>query len=113
MSRTFPAAGRRSLTLRVTEAAVPRRPGPNTFDVQAQQLKAPVDLKRSLSYIRENWGIRLVILVVKVPAKTTVSVTCKGRGAHVAFTKRTRKKAGQLRFTKLRGSVRAGGRSSW
>jgi PKD domain len=109
VSRTFTTAGKRSATLRVTDSRGATATRTETFEVEAEPLKGPVDLKRSLGYIRERWGIRLVILVVKVPAKTTVSVTCKGSGCpRGTFTKRSRKKAAQLRFTKLRGSVRAG-----
>jgi large repetitive protein len=109
VSRTFRAAGKRTVTLRVTDSRGATAITTETFQVRAKTLKAPVDVKRSLGYIRESWGIRLVILVVKVPAKTTVSVTCKGQGCPKGkFTKRSRKNAAQLRFTKLQGSVRAG-----
>jgi hypothetical protein len=52
-----------------------------------------------------------VALYVKVPARTTVKVTCKGRGCpHGTFVKRSSKKATQLRFSRFRGFIKAGAR---
>ncbi|MEA2419501.1 MAG: hypothetical protein QOE60_1707, partial [Thermoleophilaceae bacterium] len=69
------------------------------------------DIKRRIGFRSKSWGIELVVLLVKVPSKTTVTVKCTGRGCPSGtFKKRTRKKAGTLTFDKIHGFVRAGGK---
>jgi hypothetical protein len=64
---------------------------------------------KTLGYARRSWGLQIVALIVKVPSKTTVKVTCQGRGCPKGkFVKRSKKKATSLRFTKFKGSLRAG-----
>jgi hypothetical protein len=111
VTRAFKGPGKKPVVLRVTDSRGATQTTTQTLDVRRKPLKEPVDVKRSLGYIREDWGVRLVVLIVKVPARTTVKVSCKGRGCpRGTFTKRSRKKASKLRFDKLRGSVRAGGK---
>jgi PKD repeat protein len=103
--------GTRTIRLRVTDSkgattttAVPVRVG-------AKPLKGPVRVQRRIGFAPRQWGIKLVALLVKVPARTTVTVKCTGRGCPKGtFKKRTKKKAGTLTFDKLKGSVRAGAR---
>jgi hypothetical protein len=72
-------------------------------------LSPPPDATKTLGYARRSWGIQVVALYVSVPARTTVKVTCKGRGCpHGTFVKRSKKKSTQLRFTKFRGFLKAG-----
>jgi PKD repeat protein len=109
VTRSFSGPGRKLVVLRVTDSRGAVETSSQTVSVQRKTLKSPVDVKRSLGYIREDWGVRLVVLYVKVPARTTVKVTCKGRGCPSGtFTKRSKAKRAKLRFDKLRGSVRAG-----
>ena len=64
--------------------------------VRAKPLKGPVDVKRRIGFARREWGIQLVALLVKVPARTTVTVKCTGRGCPKGtFKKRTKKKTTQ------------------
>jgi hypothetical protein len=109
VTRAFKSRGRKPVALRVTDSRGAVETSAQTVVVQPKQLKAPVDVKRSLGYIREDWGVRLVVLYVKVPAKTTVKVSCKGKGCpRGTFVKRTKDKRAKLRFDQLKGSVRAG-----
>jgi len=79
--------------------------------VAARPLKAPVDVKRSLGYIREPWGAKLVTLIVRVPSKTVVTVTCKGHGCPTKkMRQRSRRRAATLTFAGVKSSVRAGAR---
>jgi hypothetical protein len=101
--------GNRTVKLRVTDSKGATAVSTRVVPVKAKPLKAPVDVKRSLGYVRREWGVELVVLIVKVPSKTTVAVTCKGRGCpRGTLKKRSKKKGAVLRFTKLKGSVRAG-----
>jgi hypothetical protein len=111
VTRSFSGPGRKLVVLRVTDSRGAVETSSQTVSVQRKTLKAPVDVKRSLGYIREDWGVTLVVLYVKVPARTTVKVACKGRGCPSGtFTKRSKAKRAKLRFDRLRGSVRAGGK---
>jgi hypothetical protein len=63
----------------------------------------------SVSYERRSWGIVVVGFNLKTPSKTSVAVTCKGRGCpRGTFRKRTRKKPATLSFPQLAGGLRAG-----
>jgi hypothetical protein len=101
--------GARIVRLRVTDAKGATSATARAVNVRAKPLKPPVDVKRSIGFARRKWGIELVTLIVKVPSKTTVKVSCKGRGCpRGALKRRSKKKAATLRFDGLRGSVRAG-----
>jgi PKD repeat protein len=109
VNRTFKKAGRRQVVLRVTDSRGATETTSQTLTIRRKPLKPPVDVKRSLGYIRQDWGITFVALIVKVPAKTKVKVSCKGRGCpRSTFTKRSKAKRAKLRFTQLKGAVRAG-----
>jgi hypothetical protein len=50
-----------------------------------------------------------VVLIVRVPSKTTVTVSCKGRGCPSGkMRKRSRKRPATLNFEGIKASVRAG-----
>jgi hypothetical protein len=62
-----------------------------------------------LSYYGKPWGIQLNSFTVESPAKTLITVTCKGRGCpRGAFRKRTHKKRATLSFPAIPGNLRAG-----
>jgi PKD repeat protein len=101
--------GTRTIRLRVTDSKGATSTTAVPVKVGAKPLKGPVRVQRRIGFARRDWGIELVALVVKVPSRTTVTVKCTGRGCPKGtFKKRTKKKAGTLKFDKLRGSVRAG-----
>ena len=100
--------GARSIRLRVTDSKGATSAIRKNVVVAARPLKGPVDVKRSLGYIREPWGAKLVALIVRVPSKTAVTVSCKGRGCPSKMRKRSRKRAATLTFAFLKRSVRAG-----
>jgi hypothetical protein len=101
--------GSRTVGLRVTDSRGATAVSSLPVTVKAKPLRPAVDVKRSIGFARRAWGIELITLIVKVPSKTTVKVTCKGRGCHRGtLTKRTKKKGAKLRFDGLKGSVRAG-----
>jgi hypothetical protein len=77
--------------------------------VGAKPYTSSPDVTKTLGYARRSWGIQVVALYVSVPARTTVKITCKGRGCpHGTFVKRSKKKSTQLRFTRFHGFVKAG-----
>jgi hypothetical protein len=101
--------GKRTVRLRVTDSKGATSSVVKSIQVRARPLKAPVDVKRSLGYIREPWGAKLVALIVRVPSKTAVTVSCKGRGCpSQKMRKRSRKRAATLTFAFVKRSVRAG-----
>jgi PKD repeat protein len=101
--------GARTVRLRVTDSKGATAVSTRAVKVGARPLKPPVDIKRSIGFARRNWGIQLVVLLVKVPSKTAVSVDCTGPGCPSGtFRQRSKKKAATLRFDKVRGSLRAG-----
>ena len=101
--------GTRSIRLRVTDSKGATSAIRKSVVVAARPLKAPVDVKRSLGYIREPWGAKLVALIVRVPSKTVVTVTCKGHGCpSKKMRQRSRKRAATLTFEGVKSSVRAG-----
>ena len=101
--------GARPIRLRVTDARGATATEVVALQVKRKPLRPAVDVSRRIGFAPRKWGIELVTLIVKVPSKTTVKVTCKGGGCpRGTVTKRTRKKGGKLRFDGLKGSVRAG-----
>ncbi len=102
-------AGTRSVKLRVTDqwgaAVTTTRP----IKVAKPNLRGPQDLGTEVSYTRKSWGIFVVGFTVKTPAKTSVAVSCKGRGCpRGTFRKKTGKKSATFRFSQLNGSLHAG-----
>ncbi len=109
-SRKF-KRGRHKVSLRVTDSRGASEVKTTTLTVRAEPLAEAPDVRSSIGYSRRSWGSVIVALIVKVPAKTTVSVACKGQGCPKGtFKRRTRAKAGTLRFNQLHGSIRAGAR---
>jgi PKD repeat protein len=101
--------GTRPIRLRVTDAKGAEAISTQVVTVKGPVLRNPQDVGTVLSYQRRSWGVLVVGLTVKTPAKTSVAVTCKGRGCpRGTFRKRTRKKSATLSFPKLTGSLRAG-----
>jgi large repetitive protein len=101
--------GTRPIRLRVTDAKGAEAISTQVVTVKGPVLRNPQDVGTVLSYQRRSWGVLVVGLTVKTPAKTSVAVTCRGRGCRRGtFRKRTRKKSATLSFPKLTGSLRAG-----
>jgi hypothetical protein len=95
--------------LRVTDSKGATSTVTQSVNIARKPYAPPPDATKTLGYARRSWGIQVVALYVSVPARTTVKVTCKGRGCpHGRFVKRSGKKATQLRFTKFRGFLKAG-----
>jgi PKD repeat protein len=101
--------GTRQVRLRVTDSKGATDTLAQAIKVGAKPYGQPPDVTKTLGYARRSWGIQVVALYVSVPARTTVKVTCKGRGCpRGTFVKRSGKKGTQLRFTRFRGLLRAG-----
>ncbi len=101
--------GTHPVRLRVTDSKGATDTITQQIKVGAKPYTPSPDVTKTLGYARRSWGIQVVALYVSVPARTTVKVTCKGRGCpHGTFVKRSKKKSAQLRFTNFRGLLRAG-----
>jgi hypothetical protein len=101
--------GTHEVHLRVTDSKGATSTVTQSVNIARKPYAPPPDATKTLGYARRSWGIQVVALYVSVPARTTVKVTCKGRGCpHGRFVKRSGKKATQLRFTKFRGFLKAG-----
>jgi PKD repeat protein len=101
--------GTHQVRLRVTDSKGATDAIAQTVKVGAKPYGQPPDVTKTLGYARRSWGIQVVALYVSVPARTTVKVTCKGRGCpHGTFVKRSKKRSTQLRFSKFHGLLRAG-----
>jgi PKD repeat protein len=101
--------GTRTVRLRVTDGKGAQATSSQPVKVAARDLRNPQNVVSSVSYARKSWGIALVEFTVKVPSKTSVAVTCKGRGCpRGTFHKRSRKKTATLTFPKMTGNLRAG-----
>jgi hypothetical protein len=101
--------GNHKVHLRVTDSKGATAVVTRTVKVGAKPYTSSPDVTKTLGYARRSWGIQVVALYVSVPARTTVKVTCKGRGCpHGTFVKRSGKRATQLRFSKFRGFLKAG-----
>jgi hypothetical protein len=101
--------GTHAVRLRVTDSKGATSVSTREVKVARRPLDQPPDVTKTLGYARRSWGIQVVALYVKVPARTTVKVTCKGRGCpHGRFVKRSTKKPTQLRFSRFRGLIKAG-----
>jgi hypothetical protein len=101
--------GTHQVRLRVTDSKGATATAAATLKVGAKPYSQPPDVTKTLGYARRSWGIQVVALYVSVPARTTVKVTCKGRGCpHGTFVKRSKTRSTQLRFSKFRGLLRAG-----
>jgi len=102
-------AGTRSVKLRVTDQWGAQVTTTKPIKVAKPVLGAPQDLNTEVSYTRKSWGIVVVGFTVETPAKTSVAVSCKGKGCpRGTFRKKTGKKAATLRFSQLNGSLRSG-----
>jgi hypothetical protein len=101
--------GTRPIKLRVTDAKGAVATTTVPVKVAAKPLRNPQNVVSSVSYQRRSWGIVVVGFSLKTPAKTSVAVTCKGRGCpRGTFRKRTRTKSATLSFPQLAGGLRAG-----
>jgi PKD repeat protein len=101
--------GDHDVHLRVTDSKGATAVVTQTVKVGAKPYTSSPDVTKTLGYARRSWGIQVVALYVSVPARTTVKVTCKGRGCpRGTFVKRSGKRATQLRFNKFRGFLKAG-----
>jgi PKD repeat protein len=102
-------AGTRTVRLRVTDQWGAVVTTSKSINVVAPNLDPPQDLRTDISYTRKSWGIVVVGFTVKTPAKTSVAVSCKGKGCpRGTFRKKTGKKSATLKFSQLNGSLRAG-----
>ena len=102
-------AGTRSVKLRVTDQWGAAVTTTKPIKVAKPNLRGPQDLGTEVSYTRKSWGIVVVGFTVKTPAKTSVAVSCKGRGCpRGTFRKKTGKKSATFRFSQLNGSLYAG-----
>jgi PKD repeat protein len=101
--------GSRKIGLRVTDSKGATATSVRTIAVKPPVLRNPQNVVSSVSYERHSWGIRVVSFTLKTPAKTSVAVSCKGRGCpHGTFHKRTRKKGATLGFPQLKANLHAG-----
>jgi hypothetical protein len=101
--------GTHPVRLRVTDSKGATNIITQQIKVGAKPYTSSPDVTKTLGYARRSWGIQVVALYVSVPARTTVKITCKGRGCpHGTFVKRSKKKSTQLRFTRFHGFVKAG-----
>jgi hypothetical protein len=101
--------GTRTVRLRVTDARGATAVSTQQVKVAARPLDGAPSVTKTLGYARRAWGIQVVALYVEVPARTTVKVTCKGRGCpHGTFVKRSSKRGTQLRFGKFHGFLKTG-----
>jgi hypothetical protein len=110
VTRTFTRAGRKSVSLRVTDSRGAVETRMQQVSVKRKPLQPPPEVLASLAYQRYPWGLRIVAFSVDVPRTTTVRIQCKGRGCPSGkFVKRSRKKRATLRFSAFPGSsLRAG-----
>jgi PKD domain len=101
--------GTHPVHLRVTDSKGATAVVTQAVKVGAKPYGPPPDVTKTLGYARRSWGIQVVALYVHVPARTTVKLTCKGRGCpHGTFLKRSKKRSTQLRFSKFQGFLKAG-----
>jgi YD repeat-containing protein len=101
--------GTRPIHLRVTDSRGAAVSSTQQVKVAPKPPKQAPDVTKTLGYARRDWGLQVVVLIVRVPKQTTVKVQCKGRGCpRPSFTKRSKKKPAQLTFSGLKGSLRAG-----
>lgn len=101
--------GTRPIHLRVTDSRGAAVTSTQQVKVAAKPPKPAPDVTKTLGYARRDWGLQVVVLIVRVPKQTTVKVRCKGKGCpRASFTKRSRKKPAQLTFGAMKGSLRAG-----
>jgi len=101
--------GTRPIKLRVTDSKGATATSMVPVKVAAKPLRNPQNVVSSVSYERRSWGIVVVGFSLKTPSKTSVAVTCKGRGCPGGtFRKRTRTKSATLSFPQLARGLRAG-----
>jgi hypothetical protein len=101
--------GTRTVKLRVTDRWGAQVIATKRVKVGKPDLRAPQDIGTEVSYTRKSWGIGVVGFIVKTPAKTSVAVSCKGKGCpRGTFRKKTGKKGAKLSFPQLRGGLYAG-----
>jgi PKD domain len=101
--------GNHQVHLRVTDSKGATDVVSAAVTVGRKPYSSSPDVTKTLGYARRSWGIQVVALYVSVPARTTVKVTCKGRGCpRGPFVKRSGKRGTQLRFSKFRGFLKAG-----
>jgi YD repeat-containing protein len=101
--------GTRPIHLRVTDSRGAAVTSTQQVKVARKPPKRAPDVTKTLGYARRDWGLQVVVLIVRVPKQTTVKVQCKGRGCpRATFTKRSKKKPAQLTFGGIKSSLRAG-----
>jgi PKD repeat protein len=109
VSTTKLTKGTRTVRLQVTDSKGATAVSTQPVKVGAKPLRNPPDVQSSVSYGPRDWGIMLTSFTVKVPSKTSVSVTCHGRGCpRGTFRKSSKKKGAMLAFSHVTGSLRAG-----
>jgi YD repeat-containing protein len=101
--------GIRPIHLRVTDSRGAAVTSTQQVKVAKKPPRPAPDVTKTLGYARRDWGLQVVVLIVRVPKQTTVKVQCKGRGCpRATFTKRSKKKPAQLTFSGIKSSLRAG-----
>jgi hypothetical protein len=105
-------AGTRLVRLRVTDDRGAAATASVPVKVARKPLKPVPDIASTVRWSARPGGIRLVALIVVVPANTFVTVSCKGSGCPKgSFRKHSKKKKrGRLVFTQLRRNLNAGAR---
>jgi PKD repeat protein len=102
-------AGTRNVKLRVTDQWGAQVTTTKPIKVGKPILSAPQDLGTEVSYTRKSWGIVVVAFRVETPARTSVAVSCKGKGCpRGTFRRKTGKKGATFKFSQLNGSLHAG-----
>jgi PKD repeat protein len=104
-------AGVRSVKLRVTDQWGAAVTTTKPVKVAKPNLKLPQDLGTEVRYTRKSWGVGVVAFTVETPAKTSVAVSCKGKGCpRGTFRKKTGKKGKTFRFSQLNRNLYSGAR---
>jgi hypothetical protein len=102
--------GTRPIKLRVTDSKGAVATTTVPVKVAAKPLLKPLDVDSTVSYLPKQWGMHVTAFTVDVQSKTSVAVTCKGRGCpRGTFRQHSKKKKGALlTFRGIKGNLRAG-----
>jgi large repetitive protein len=110
VSTTKLKAGTRTVNLRVTDAKGAQVTASKPVHVAKRDLKPPSNIDTAILSSLKSGGIAVLDFTVTVPKRTSVAVTCKGRGCpRGTFRKTSRQKKAALGFPQLEGRRLWGG----